>query len=278
MRPTANTAARQADSTASVFSRKSRNSIASTRKPSVMWIASATTMPNSADCDHRLARHRQERVERTGAVERGGQREKMQRQKDRQRDAGQAVEQGRDEAALFVRGAHHACPKHREHGAQTEHEQQQLQTTPARRRANGRATRVHSRKILRSPIGAWIATAITNSAIEQQEDKIAVGARQNIGRGQPAAHRIEDGAEMHGDRERQHERGRPLRQEQDRASRARPASCGAAPRVSGRRSHRSARSPSGRTTCSSYACGRPGSRRCRKRRRAALAALGRARH
>ena len=56
--------------------------------------------------------------------------------------------------------------------------------------------------------------------IEQQERDIAVGARQDLGRGEPAAHRIEDGAEMDGDRERQHEGGHALRQEQDRGHRA----------------------------------------------------------
>ena len=65
-------------------------------------------MPHSSKCDDRLARQRQERVERLGAVERGGEREEVHRQEDRERDARQAMQQGRDEAALSVRGAHHA--------------------------------------------------------------------------------------------------------------------------------------------------------------------------
>ena len=50
---------------------------------------------------------------------------------------------------------------------------------------------------------------------------------------------------------------------------ARPAARASSSRASGRRSNKSARSPSGRTTCSSYAYGRPGSRRCRTPRRCA---------
>ena len=46
--PAAHRAARQTDSAASVFSRKLKNSIASKRSPSVIRIASATTVPNLA--------------------------------------------------------------------------------------------------------------------------------------------------------------------------------------------------------------------------------------
>src|SRR5690242_17837042 len=47
-KPKAKTAAAQTDSNTSVFSRKPRNSIASTRMPRVICIASAITMPISA--------------------------------------------------------------------------------------------------------------------------------------------------------------------------------------------------------------------------------------
>src|SRR6185437_3362571 len=48
-KPQAKTAAVHTDSNAMVFSRKPRNSIARIRRPRVIWMASATTMPISAN-------------------------------------------------------------------------------------------------------------------------------------------------------------------------------------------------------------------------------------
>ena len=88
--------------------------------------------------DQRLARQRQEIVERIGAVERGRQREKVQRQENRQRDAGQAVQHRRDEAALS--GARRAsCGVHGEHGAQAEDQEENRKQRQARDRASVRA-------------------------------------------------------------------------------------------------------------------------------------------
>ena len=54
--------------------------------------------------------------------------------------------------------------------------------------------------------------------IEQRKPQVAVGARQHLARGQAAAHGVENGGEMHGDRERQHGGGQPLGEKQQRAS------------------------------------------------------------
>ena len=51
-------------------------------------------------------------------------------------------------------------------------------------------------------------------AVEGEEGDIAVGAGEDFARGQPAAHRVENGGEMHGDRESQHEGGRRCSSEQ----------------------------------------------------------------
>src|SRR6266540_2416118 len=56
----------------------------------------------------RVAGRSQEAVERVRAMERGRERQKVQRQEDRERNPGQAVEQRRHKAGLLVRGAHHA--------------------------------------------------------------------------------------------------------------------------------------------------------------------------
>src|SRR5665213_389027 len=95
-----------------------------------------------------------------GAVERGRQRQKMQRQKNRQRDAGQPMQDSRDEAALSVRGSH----------ALNTANTARIPRTRSKMKNNAKAISserprqgVHSRKTLRKPIGAWIATAITNA-------------------------------------------------------------------------------------------------------------------
>ena len=72
-----------------------------------MWSASATTIAHSKNATSRLARYGKERVKRGGAVERGGKGKKMQRQKNGERDTGQAMQHGRHKAALFMRSAHH---------------------------------------------------------------------------------------------------------------------------------------------------------------------------
>src|SRR5579885_581728 len=108
-----------------------------------------------------LSRQRKERVQRIGTIERGGEREEMQRQEDGKRDAGQTMQHGRDKAALLVRGAH------QEHTATT------ARSPSTRRRPENRMSAksserprhaVHSRTILRSPMGACTATASTNMA------------------------------------------------------------------------------------------------------------------
>src|SRR5665213_3965116 len=95
-----------------------------------------------------------------GAVERGRQRQKMQRQKNRQRDAGQPMQDSRDEAALSVRGSHalNTANTARKPRASRSSENNANMVSSERPRQG-----VHSRKTLRKPIGAWIATAITNA-------------------------------------------------------------------------------------------------------------------
>src|SRR6185437_1587356 len=109
--------------------------------------------------DRWLARQCQEIVERIGAAERCRQGEKVQRQENRQCDARQAVQHRRDEAPLSVRGPH------AEYTAKTARMPRTRRTieNSAKARSSERPRHaVHSRKILRKPIGAWIATAITN--------------------------------------------------------------------------------------------------------------------
>ena len=110
----------------------------------------------------RLARQRQERVERIGAVERGGEREKMHRQKNRQRDAGQPMQHGGDEAALPVRGAHHEV--NTANTARRPRTRSRIANSASARSSERPRHAVHSRKTLRNPIGAWIATAMTKVA------------------------------------------------------------------------------------------------------------------
>ena len=50
--------------------------------------------------------------------------------------------------------------------------------------------------------------------VKKQKPQIAVGAREDVGRGKPAASGVKDRAEMDGDGKRQHEGGRALCQEQ----------------------------------------------------------------
>src|SRR5262245_4044146 len=102
----------------------------------------------------------QEALKRVGAVERGREREEMDRQEDRERKAGKPVQERREEARLRVRGAHQRNTAN-------------AARRPSRRRsapnaATARSTArerhgVHSRRMLRKPIGAWIATASTNT-------------------------------------------------------------------------------------------------------------------
>ena len=216
-RPTANTAATQTDSGGSVFSRKSKNSIASTRRPSVRCNGERDHDAEFGERDQRLARHRQKRVERLGAVERAGQREKVdaaEKSPARCRTGGGAWPR-RSRAACARRAS---CGEHREHGARSPAPAAARQTSASATSSERPRQRVHSRRTLRRPIGAWIATATTNRPHRTTaKPDIAVGARENVGRGEPAAHGIKDGAEMDGHRERQHESGRPLRQEQERA-------------------------------------------------------------
>ena len=98
-----------------------------------------------------VARQRQERVERIGAVERGGERQEMQRQEDRKRDAGQPMQHGGDESpAACARRA--SCRLYTAiDGAQAEHQQQQREQRQreveraAAPRASIRATRCAGR-------------------------------------------------------------------------------------------------------------------------------------
>src|SRR6185437_9614722 len=78
---------------------------------------------------------------------------------DGQCDARQAVQHRRDEAPLSVRGPH------AEYTAKTARMPRTRRTieNSAKARSSERPRHaVHSRKILRKPIGAWIATAMTN--------------------------------------------------------------------------------------------------------------------
>ena len=59
--------------------------------------------------------------------------------------------------------------------------------------------------------------------IEGEEPVIVAGARQHLAGGQAAAHRVEDGGEMHGDGEGQHRGGCALGDEQDRGHDFRPS-------------------------------------------------------
>src|SRR5690349_16121329 len=52
--------------------------------------------------------------------------------------------------------------------------------------------------------------------IEGKEPMVVAGTAQHFAGGQAAAHRIEDGGEMHGDGESEHRGGGALRDEQDR--------------------------------------------------------------
>src|SRR5579864_6538115 len=57
--------------------------------------------------DEGVARQGQKGVERVRALERGREREKMHRQEDRERDAGEPMQERRDEASPFVSLRHH---------------------------------------------------------------------------------------------------------------------------------------------------------------------------
>src|SRR5215831_16108108 len=103
-----------------------------------------------ARLDPRHAGDGEEAVERGGAVERG-----------REREERQAMQQRRHEPGLPVRRAHHA------YTAMTARKPSTRSTMAKTASTASSATPrqgVHSRTILRSPIGAWIATATTNTA------------------------------------------------------------------------------------------------------------------
>ena len=61
--------------------------------------------------------------------------------------------------------------------------------------------------------------------IEGEEPAIAARARQHLAGGEPAAHRIEDGRDVHGDREGEHRGAETLGEEEARRS-WRPSPCG----------------------------------------------------
>ena len=76
--------------------------------------------------------------------------------------------------------------------------------TPASRsRASACATLPIRARTERSPIGAWMAAASNEDQIEAEEPAIAMGARQNLACGQPAADGVDDRDEMNRDRETQ---------------------------------------------------------------------------
>ncbi len=81
--------------------------MASTRRPSAMCSGERDDDAALGEFDERRVGGLQELVEEVGAVERGRQRPEMQRQEDRQRDAGEPVQERREKARLLVRGAHH---------------------------------------------------------------------------------------------------------------------------------------------------------------------------
>src|SRR6185312_16849919 len=108
--------------------------------------------------DPGVARQRQKRIERIRALKRGGEREEMQRQEDRQRDPGQPMQHGGDEAALGVRSSHaYTAITARKPSTSSSAEKNKSARSSVRPRHG-----VHSRSTLRKPIGACTATARTN--------------------------------------------------------------------------------------------------------------------
>ena len=109
----------------------------------------------------RVARDREERIERLGAAERKPEREEMQRQENRERHPRNPVHHGGRKARLSVRGADHA-----RNTASAARRPRTMSRTPKRPSATSSERprhAVHSRSTLRSPIGACTATASTKT-------------------------------------------------------------------------------------------------------------------
>src|SRR5262249_41166750 len=115
--------------------------------------------PPFDDLRERMPRDRKERIEGGGAVEREAERKKMQRQEYREREAGEPVQQRGDEPPLAVRRAHHATKAGRA-ARRPRTSKTSANAASATSRLRPRQA-VHSRSTLRSPIGAWTATATT---------------------------------------------------------------------------------------------------------------------
>src|SRR5262245_24606276 len=109
-----------------------------------------------------MARGGEEGVERIGAAQGGRERDEVDRQEYRERKSRQAVQQRRDESRLGVGGAHHA--RYRAHTAVRPRATRASANRASATSSERERHTVHSRAMLRSPIGAWIATASTNTA------------------------------------------------------------------------------------------------------------------
>src|ERR1700709_2279727 len=100
-------------------------------------------------------------LQRVGAAESHSERDEMHRQKNRQGDAGQPMQHRRQESRLEVRIADHA--RYTASAALTP----RTSSSPAKASIATSSERsrhfAHSRRIERSPIGAWIAAAITKT-------------------------------------------------------------------------------------------------------------------
>jgi len=107
--PIANEPATQPETTLAVRSRHPALSSTRTRKPRARWSASVGDEPPLGRPHSYIVRQVEKCIEPVGPAERGAERQEMQRQEDRERDAGEPVQKRCYKAVLEVCGADHAA-------------------------------------------------------------------------------------------------------------------------------------------------------------------------
>src|SRR5262249_8162723 len=115
---------------------------------------------NFGELEHRGSGDRQQTIHGIGAAQCGRERQEMERQEHRQRNARQAVQQRGDKSRLAVRGNHGMDMAS---VALTPRIRSKMENAASARSSESARLRLHSRTTLRRPMGAWIATAVTNT-------------------------------------------------------------------------------------------------------------------